>query len=419
MKANAEIGPEPGARRRWSWGKRIVLATSLVALVALLCAGGAAYATYDYSGEYAGRILPGSVIGGIDVSGMSAEDALAAVKASIRPKLQRKVAVRWDDRTWRTTPQKLGARSDAAAAVEAAVRASGRATFMDKARMRWLGEDLDFQNRPSITYPRQGVRGFVAGIASSVDTQPVDASMDYSTGWMTFSPDSTGRKVLIDETRAAVSKALRKGPSKVDLPVKVLDPEVTSAAFDQVLLVRIGENKLYLYENGAISRAWSVATGQPEYMTPTGTYTVTEKRYLPTWVNPAPDTWGADLPAEIPPGPGNPLGVRAINWSAPAIRFHGTEATYSLGFNASHGCVRMANEDVIELYDIIDVGTPIVSLQAGSLKPLYVTNAPDPTPVAGDEPTGADDEAGQQDDPADLPANDGEGAGATQGPSSN
>ncbi len=121
----------------------------------------------------------------------------------------------------------------------------------------------------------------------------------------------------------------------------------------------------------------------PEYPTPTGLWEVTEKRYMPTWINPDPSGWGASMPASIPPGPGNPLGLRAINWSAPAIRFHGTDAIYSLGYNASHGCVRMANADVIELYDMIEVGTPIVSVQAGAYRPLYSAPAvDDPTVVA-------------------------------------
>jgi hypothetical protein len=167
-----------------------------------------------------------------------------------------------------------------------------------------------------------------------------------------------------------------------------------------VLLVRIGENKLYLYEDGKITHEWTVATGQPEYMTPTGEFEVELKRYMPTWVNPAPDTWGADMPAMIPPGPGNPLGLRAINWTAPAIRFHGTSALYSLGYNASHGCVRMANEDVIELYDMIEVGTPIISVVAGPLKPMYSSSSfDDPTPVepeAENERTGSSSPGGAE-----------------------
>jgi lipoprotein-anchoring transpeptidase ErfK/SrfK len=249
--------------------------------------------------------------------------------------------------------------------------------------MKVLGDEMSFERSVAIGYPKRGVRAFTDELAARLRVEPRDAEIDYSTGWVEIVPEQRGREVRVDDARRALNRALRRGGSHVTVPVEPLQPEVTRAAYDQVLLVRIGENKLYLYQDGRISHSWPVATGQPEYMTPTGVYEVTEKRYLPTWINPAPTTWGKDMPAEIPPGPGNPLGVRAINWSAPAIRFHGTEATYSLGYNASHGCVRMSNEDVVELYDMIDVGTPIVSLVAGSLNPLYVSS-PDPTPVAGD-----------------------------------
>jgi lipoprotein-anchoring transpeptidase ErfK/SrfK len=148
-------------------------------------------------------------------------------------------------------------------------------------------------------------------------------------------------------------------------------------------LLRIGENRLYLYQDGKITHDWTVATGTPEYPTPTGEYEITEKRYLPTWVNPDPTGWGASMPAMIGPGPGNPLGTRALNWSASGIRFHGTEATYSLGYAASHGCVRMAMGDVELLYDLVDVGTPIISIYASSPDPLYAA-APDPTVVEED-----------------------------------
>lgn len=74
------------------------------------------------------------------------------------------------------------------------------------------------------------------------------------------------------------------------------------------------------------------------------------------------------MPERIPPGPGNPLGLRALNWreadgSRTLIRFHGTANTSVLGQAVSHGCVRMANEDVIELFDRVPTGTPIVSVR--------------------------------------------------------
>jgi lipoprotein-anchoring transpeptidase ErfK/SrfK len=375
------------APRSWRWLKWLAVGLAVLVMLAALGAAGVAYATYDYSERFEGRILPGTVVAGVDISGMKPRAALQAVRAEISPELTRQVKVRYRDRTWSLTPRKLGARSNAAEVVNAAVGASANQTFMDKVRMRVLGEELAFERPVSFTYPRAGVRGFIEALSSRLNLEPRDASLDYSSGWVEIRQDRAGREVNSAKGRARLMRALRQGAPKVTLPVRVIEPEVTAEAYDQVLLVRIGENRLYLYQDGEITHSWSVATGQPEYMTPTGVYEITEKRYLPTWINPAPTTWGADLPREIPPGPDNPLGVRALNWSAPAIRFHGTEATYSLGYNASHGCVRLSNAEVVQLYDLVDVGTPIVSLVAGALKPLYVSS-PDPTLVAGDGGSG-------------------------------
>ena len=378
--ASADLIPR---RRRlgFSWpSKRIAVALGLIFLLAF---SGVAYATYDYDQAYSGRILPGTEIAGVDVGGMSRADALAAVDGASRIQLDRTIEVSWEKRSWRVTPRKLGARSNAVELANAAVAASERTNVLKKAGMAVLGHELSFQRDLAITYPRQGVRGFVEGVASSLDREPVDASIDYSTGWVEIAPEQEGRKVLTDASRRALYRALRTGDDSVDLRVKTTAPAVTADDFDQILLLRIGENKLYLYDDGKITHTYTVATGQPEYPTPTGIYEITEKRYMPTWVNPDPTGWGASMPASIPPGPGNPLGTRALNWSASGIRFHGTEATYSLGYNASHGCVRMSMPDVEELYDLIEVGTPIVSLVASPLDPLYAA-APDPVVVEED-----------------------------------
>ena len=363
-------------------GRRWTVAILVLLGLLFLGAAGAAYATYDYSRDYEGRMLPGVTIAGVPVGGMDRDEALAEVRAAVRPELRRSIEVEWEDRTWKVTPQKIGAYTTAGRAVDAALAESAETSFLQKMRMRVLGDELEHAGDVAIRYPRKGARAFLEGIASSLDRESRDASLDYSSGWVEFVESRDGRWVDVDTSHAAFMKALRGGADAVALKVKVTKPEETGEDFDQVLLVRIGENKLYLYEDQKIVREWPIATGQPEYMTPTGLYEVELKRYMPTWVNPAPDTWGASMPDMIPPGPGNPLGLRAINWTAPAIRFHGTSATYSLGYNASHGCVRMSNTDVIELYDRIDVGTPIVSVVAGPLKPMYSSSSTvDPTPV--------------------------------------
>ena len=380
-KANADVTPSPGRSPRFGRRSKIVLGT--LASVMILSGAGVAWATYDYTNDHAGRLLPGAQISGVHVGGMTPAEAVEAVRIAIRPQLDRVVTVADGSKTWQVTPRELGAKNDAEEAVAAAIEASRATSFVDRMQMKILGDRLEFARDIAIRFPRQGVRGFVEGIAANYDKKARDATIDYSTGWVERVEGKVGRKVVRDKSRRALMRALRSGESDVDLSVKTLTPEKTMEDLDQVLLVRIGENRLYLYEDGKITRTWTVATGLPEYPTPTGLFEVTEKRYMPTWINPSPDTWGKDMPAEIPPGINNPLGLRAINWSAPAIRFHGTQALYSLGYNASHGCVRMSNDDVIELYNIIDVGTPIVSTVVGRLKPLYAAAA-DPTVVAED-----------------------------------
>jgi lipoprotein-anchoring transpeptidase ErfK/SrfK len=381
--------------RRWFRvprpGRKTAIAATILLTLVLLGVGGVAWATYDYSQEYEGKLLPGTTIARVDVGGMTYEEAKAAVRGAVAPQLNRKVAIRWRGESWRATPRKLGARSNLAEVLSAAVQATEDASFFDRMRMRLFDDELKFERGVAITHPRRGARKLIDRIASAVNVEPRDATIDYSTGWVDVVPARNGYRLQKATSFQELMSSLRSDDGQVPLSVKTLKPERTAADFDQVLLVRIGENMLYLYENGKITNQWPIATGQPEYMTPTGMYSVTEKRYLPTWVNPAPDTWGASMPASIPPGPSNPLGLRALNWSAPAIRFHGTSATYSLGYNASHGCVRLSNDDVIQLYDMIDVGTPIVSVVAGELKPLYAST-PDPTPVPEEGGAGSDSE---------------------------
>ena len=397
MKANGEvISARSGWWRPDSTGKKALLVGGILALLLLLVGGAAAYVTYDFGQQYEGRIFPGTTVAGVDLSGMTRSEALAEVNAAIEPQLTREVSLTWKKKQWTTSPQDLGARSNAEGAVTAAVAASRNASFLDQAQMKLFGDDMDFTKSVAITKPREGAKEFVAAIAKEVNVEPVDAGIDYSTGWVEITQHRVGHTLQTVEATKALTKNLKNdsGDAQLALPVKATQPETTADEFDQVLLTRIGENKLYLYENGEITHEWTIVTGLPEYPTPTGLWEVTEKRYMPTWVNPDPSGWGASMPASIPPGPGNPLGLRAINWSAPAIRFHGTDAIYSLGYNASHGCVRMSNADVIELYDMIEVGTPIVSVQAGPNRPLYSAPAADDPTVVADADSDADSDSG-------------------------
>jgi lipoprotein-anchoring transpeptidase ErfK/SrfK len=360
--ANSDVIPSGRPSGR---GRLLAIIAASVGGLLVFGVAGIAFATYGYSRHYEGRILPGAVIAGIDVGGMTAAQARQAVAVGIRPELQRTITVTWKHRTWDVTPKELGARNNAATEVRKALRASADASFLEKAGMRVLGHDLGFQKTVAIRYPKQAIEGFVHGLGSSLDEPAADATLDYPATWVHVVPEKVGRKVRIRASVSAFEKALATNGDRIALSVKTVQPKVTTSAFKKVLLLHIGENKLYLYENGKITHTWTVATGQSIYPTPQGTFHIIAKVKDPEWINPAPDGWGKDMPASIPPGPDNPLGLRAMYWSSPGIRFHGipTSELSSLGHNASHGCIRMSNADAMQLFDLVDVGTPILSIQ--------------------------------------------------------
>jgi lipoprotein-anchoring transpeptidase ErfK/SrfK len=361
-----------GGVRRFGTGARWAIAIGVLLGLLSIASVGIAYAGLSYSHRYEGRILPGSTIAGMRVGGLSRAQAIRKVRASVKPALTRRIHVTWHNKTWTVTPKQLGAKSNAKAAVDAAFAASAKQSFSDKVQMRLFHRGLGFHRGLAITYPKQGVRGFVHGISSGFDQPATDARLDYSTGWVKIEPQHTGRKVQQQVMRHRIMHALHKSQSKVQLAAKKVQPAVTTDAFKQVLLVRIGENKAYLYENGKITHSYTVATGQEQYPTPQGVFKIVSKVAMPTWINPAPNGWGASMPASIPPGPDNPMGLHELNWSAAGVAFHGVPdgELSSLGYNASHGCVRMSNPDATQLFGLVNVGTPVVSIQVAPYRPM-------------------------------------------------
>jgi len=175
----------------------------------------------------------------------------------------------------------------------------------------------------------------------------------------------------------------RSAASSIDLAVTPIEPKVGAAAVSTVILVRTGENMLYLYENGKVVKQYPVATGAAAYPTPTGTWKVVSKLVNPTWTNPH-SAWSAGMPATIGPGPNNPLGTRALALDASGILIHATSDTASIGYSASHGCIRMNPSDELDLFGRVEAGTLVAIVNAGPPKVRSATPpaaAPDQSAV--------------------------------------
>jgi lipoprotein-anchoring transpeptidase ErfK/SrfK len=127
------------------------------------------------------------------------------------------------------------------------------------------------------------------------------------------------------------------------------------------VIVQFSQRRLYLVLPQ--QRALSYPIGAPKDDARwSGTTYVSEKRVNPRWT-PTPDMRRENpaLPAFVPGGhPQNPLGVRALYLGKTTYRIHGTDAPWTVGQEVSHGCIRMFNQDVADLYQRVPIGAPVV-----------------------------------------------------------
>ncbi|MGD1861954.1 MAG: L,D-transpeptidase [Leptolyngbyaceae cyanobacterium] len=123
-----------------------------------------------------------------------------------------------------------------------------------------------------------------------------------------------------------------------------------------LLVLKLSERQLYGYQGDRLVAVYSVAVGRDDWETPTGEFTVFQRQQHPAWEHP--------LTGEVvPPGSDNPLGARWIGfWTdgVNAIGFHGTPDEHLIGQAVSHGCVRLRDADVIELYERVQLGTRVM-----------------------------------------------------------
>ena len=198
------------------------------------------------------------------------------------------------------------------------------------------------------------------GLAPTLAVAPTDASIKLVDGRVVRQKAKEGRVLDVRASTRRLAKALRGDAGKVKLVIRPVAPKVTADKLGKTIAINLSTNRLTFYDGLKVRKVYPVATGQPSFPTPQGTWEVVNKRMNPTWTNPAKDDWGADMPASIPPGPGNPLGTRAMSLNASGILIHGTYASYSIGRYASHGCIRMLLSDVEALYPQVPMGTPVL-----------------------------------------------------------
>jgi hypothetical protein len=332
----------------------------VIVLVVLLVAAGA----YAYDSSQKDKIADGVTIAGVDVGGLDADQADAAVRHRLLAPLRHSLRVSFDGETWTLPGEKLRVRADVDGAVDQALEESQEGGLPTRLVRYVTGGEVDKPVSAQLSYSQPAIKRFVRHVAAEVNRDPEDASVSPTGDSLAVVAGKEGRKLrdnlLADELENAVLNA--DAPHTLVAKVHSTEPEVTTkevaSKYPSYLTLERASFTLRLWRHLKLARTYTVAVGQEGLETPEGLYEIEEKEENPTWHVPE-SAWAGDLAgATIPPGPSNPIKAR---WMAiyEGAGIHGTEEIESLGSAASHGCVRMSIPDVEELYDLVEVGTPI------------------------------------------------------------
>jgi lipoprotein-anchoring transpeptidase ErfK/SrfK len=311
------------------WGPLAALA-----LIAAYPAGAAADTT----------IAAGVTIGGVPVAGMNRAAAAAAVKAAyLGPAVQLRIA----GRTFSWSTAHFSTSVSMKAALNSAMAATAPADFP-----------------VTVRFSTKQIKGASNRAVRATLIPAVDATWKYRGHVPYVVPEKTGLGAKASTVSLKIRAQLRRPALRTagaDIARVVVQPAYTTTTLGPAIVIYRGRNQLRLYRYHMHKvqrwRTFGVATGQAAYPTPAGTFTIVVKWRNPWWYPPD-SPWAAGK-KPIPPGPGNPLGTRWMGLSAPGVGIHGTPDAASIGYSASHGCIRMHIPEAEWLFQRVRIGTPV------------------------------------------------------------
>jgi lipoprotein-anchoring transpeptidase ErfK/SrfK len=284
------------------------------------------------------ELIPAGVrVAGVRVGGLTPAQAVAAVQAAFAQPL----SVVVDRSTLTIAPQSFASAYVSTAVARARISAPGANAHLVVA----------VRGAP--------LRAWAGAVAHRFVRAAIDAELTFRNGRPRLTKDRPGRALDVQNLTARVAAALQANSRlAVRVRTRPVRAAVTSSSFGSVIVINRSLNRLTLYDGARFVRAFPVATGQAIYPTPQGTFQIVVKWKNPWWYPPVNDSWARGL-KPVPPGPSNPLGTRWMGLSAPGVGIHGTDEPTSIGYSASHGCIRMQVPDAEWLFDHVDVGTTV------------------------------------------------------------
>jgi lipoprotein-anchoring transpeptidase ErfK/SrfK len=343
---------------------RIALILAVVlATLAAASVGALAWA----SGSTAGKLPAGAKISGVDVGGLTRDQALERANRRVAALITRPVSVQLGDKRYTLTAQQANVRVDVSRPIARLYAAGRKGSFIARGLRKITGKKVTSNLPANVTLDRSAIGAFIGRIERKQALQPVDAGLSLTLTSVTVQPERAGRRLAArDALMARLARRLSTNTDDRTIRAKTVEVAAKLTAdkvFDAnpvAVTVSRNETKVRVFKRGKLVKTYTVAVGSPQYPTPTGRFVVQSMQKNPSWNVPN-SAWAGSLAGETIPGgdPNNPLVARWIGFNG-SVGFHGTNNGGSLGSAASHGCVRMAPNDVIDLFTRVNVGTPVL-----------------------------------------------------------
>jgi lipoprotein-anchoring transpeptidase ErfK/SrfK len=296
------------------------------------------------------HIRAGMSAAGVDLSGLTVPDATAKLDAELGPRLVPDLLIGVAGRPWvlKMADAKLKLDSD---------RTAKRALYAPAGVT---------QVAPAISHSHLAVAAFVAAIAKQVGKPARDARIKITLRHIYRQRSRPGRGLDVAAATKAIDAAIDDpaAPRVLHEPLTRVRAKINAndlaRVYNTVITIDKAQFRLRLFKGLKFRKSYGVAVGQPAYPTPSGRFAIQSKQVNPTWSVPN-SPWAGELQGTTVEGgsAANPLKARWMG-IANGVGIHGTGEDWSIGTRASHGCIRMHVADVIDLYNRVPIGTPVL-----------------------------------------------------------
>src|SRR3989440_3084941 len=334
----------------------------LVAAVAFMLVGSVGVYAYDSSRD--DQIATGVKAGGVDMGGLKTSAARAKLRRTLSVRLNRPVYAEYKGARFRLDPAAIKMRLDIDGMVAEALQRSRGGNVISRTVRGVLGGSVNADVPVRSSYDHGAVKLLVRHVERRLDRPARNASIDFSSGSLQRVKERKGRLIKAQALRRDLESALGVPDGNRTVPIAAVSikPKITTSqlagSYPTVITINRSAFDLTLYKHLKRAKSYTIAVGRQGLETTAGEYTVTDKQINPSWHVPN-SSWAGSLAGQIiPPGPQDPLKARWIGITDGA-GIHGTADIGSLGSSASHGCIRMAIPDVIELYNRTPYGSKI------------------------------------------------------------